>query len=213
MLFFVIKNTVEIPSNELNKMYRMRYAVAVGQWGWNIPTAKKGLDKDQFDTPHTTYVLVYNQAGQMVACARLNSTMRPHLMSEIFPDQCEFAGVPRDKSIHELSRFIVDSSKLTHAQQVRLYLQLCLVVTEYAISIGLKQLTWLTHKTKYIKSVVVWKTRPLGLPQYYQDDDAEYIAAIMDTTDEAVQRLRRFCKLEGSIPLSDIPTYSSACAA
>lgn len=213
MLFFVIKNATEIPLKELHKMYRMRYIVAVDQWGWNIPTAQKDIDKDQFDTQHTTYVLVYNQACQMVACARLNPTMSPHLMSEVFPDQCEFSGVPRDVSIQELSRFIVDSSKLTHAQQVRLYLQICLVVTEYAISIGLKQLTWLTHKTKYIKSVVVWKTRPLGLPQYYQDDDATYIAAIMDTTDEAVQRLRKFCKLECSIPLSNIPTYNPAHAA
>jgi len=213
MLYFVIKNANKIPLVELHKMYRMRYMVAVDQWGWNIPTAKKGVDKDQFDTQFTTYILVYNRSSEMVACARLNPTIRPHLMSEIFANQCEFSGVPRDKSIQELSRFIVDASKLTHAQQVQLYLQLCLVVTEYAINIGLKQLTWLTHKTKYIKSVVVWKTRPLGLPQYYSDDDAEYIAAIMDTTDEAVRRLRRFCKLDGPIPLSDIPNCNSAKAA
>lgn len=205
MLSFIIKPVHEIPAIELNKMYRMRYDVAVGQWGWNIPTAKHGLDKDQFDTPYTTYLLVYNAAQDMVACARLNPTTRPHLMSEIFASQCEFLGVPQDDSIHELSRFIVDADKLTHAQQVQLYLQVCLVVTEYAIHIGVKQLTWLSHKTKYIKSVVVWKTKPLGLPQYYEDDDAEYIAAIMDATQEAVRRLRRFCKQKGPIPLSEFP--------
>jgi len=213
VLYFVIKQATEIPAAELHKMYRMRYMVAVDQWGWNIPTAKRGIDKDQFDTRLTTYILVYNRNSEMVACSRLNPTTRPHLMSEIFANQCEFSGVPQGKSIQELSRFVVDASKLTHAQQVQLYLQLCLVVTEYAISIGLKQLTWLTHKTKYIKSVVVWKTRPLGLPQYYPDDDAEYIAAIMDTTDESVRRLRRFCKLDGPIPLSDIPNCNSAQAA
>ncbi len=212
-MYFVIKQAIEIPEAELLKMYRMRYKVAVEQWGWNIPTAKKGLDKDQFDTRFTTYILVYNLNSEMVACGRLNPTVQPHLLSEIFPHQCEFSGVPKGKSIHEFSRFIVDASKLTHSQQVRLYLLVCLVATEYAISIGLKQLTWLTNKSKYIKSIVVWKTRPLGLPQHYPDDDAEYIAAIMDTTNEAVRRLRRFCKLEGPIPLSDIPICDSAQAA
>ena len=113
----------------------------------------------------------------------------------------------------ELSRFVVDKDHLTHNQQVHLYLQMCLAVTKFAVSSGINQVTWLTEKSKYTKSVVVWRTRPLGVAQYYPKEDAEYIAAIMDTNLESIERLRRFVSTDWSETLREIPSSNEERAA
>jgi len=213
LVYFVIKPSTDISSEELEIMFRLRYKVTVEDWGWNIPTTKNGLDIDQFDTEFSTYILTYDDSDRMVACSRLNPTTQPHLMSEIFAHHCEFSGVPVADDIIELSRFVVDKDHLTHNQQVQLYLQMCLAVTKYAVSQGVTQVTWLSEKSKYTKSVVVWKTRPLGLPHYYPDDGAEYIAAIMDTNDAAIARLMRFIKIDWSENLRELPDRKKARAA
>ena len=205
-MYFAIKPYDEIPQDLLNEMYSLRYKIAVEEWGWSIPTAHSGKDKDQFDTTHTIYFLVFNNTDNLVACSRLNPTTQPHLLSEIFPEHCSFSGVPVDENIWELSRFIVDKSRLSHFEQVQLYLQMCLAVTKYADGKGIKQVTWLSHKTRYTKSIVVWRTRPLGLPKHYPDDDQGYIAAIMDTDREAIERLKRFVKTDWSEHLKKLPS-------
>lgn len=213
MVYFVIKPSPDIPEHERRLMYQLRYKVTVKDWGWNIPTARKGLDKDQFDTDSTVYILVYDESDRMVACSRLNPTTQPHLMSDVFPERCEFSGVPCAADIMELSRFVVDKDHLTHNQQVQLYLQMCLAVTKYAVANHITRLTWLSEKSKYTKSVVVWRTRPLGLPHHYPDDDAEYIAAVMDTNEASIGRLRRFVKTDWSEILGHIPNREKARAA
>ncbi len=213
MVYFVIQSGSEIPEDELELIYRLRYKVAVLNWGWNLPNCQDGRDKDQFDRPDTQYVLVYDDNDNLVACSRLNTTTEPHLLSEIFPHHCEFSGVPRGKDIWELSRFVVDKDQLTHYQQVQLYLQMCLAVTKFVVASGIRKVTWLSHKTRYTKSVVVWRTRPLGYPVHYEDDDQDYIAAIMDTDEAAIGRLRKFVKIDWSETLQDLPVRSARKAA
>ena len=123
-MYFAIKSYTEIPCQLLDEMFALRYKVAVDEWGWSIPTAHSGSDKDQFDTELTTYVLVFNDEHRLVACSRLNPTIHPHLLSEIFPEHCSFIGVPVGAKIWELSRFIVDKTQLSHFEQVQLYLQM-----------------------------------------------------------------------------------------
>jgi len=181
-------------TDEIEAMFRMRYKVAVEGWKWNIPNVTPGYDKDQFDTDDTIYFLAYDDERNLIGCGRLNPTITPHLLSDVFAEQCDFEGIPQEKDIFEFSRFIVDKGSLTHSQAVQYNLEICLAVTEYSVANGINQLTWLAYKSMYTKSVVLWKTRPLGAPKYYEDDDSTYIAAIIDTTPLAVKRIRRFCR-------------------
>lgn len=213
MFYFCIDQGKNIPAYELDLMYKMRHKVGVLDWNWSLPNKNLGRDKDQFDRPDTTYLLVYNSEDVLVACARLNPTTSPHLMSEIFPHQCDFQGVPQGSDIMELSRFMVDEDHLTHFEKVQLYLQICLAITKYSVSIGITQLTWLSHTARYTKSVVVWRTRPLGTPLFYKDDSQEYIAAIMEVNAEAVARLQRFIRTDWTEPLKQIPTRKKQRAA
>ncbi|PHR57229.1 MAG: hypothetical protein COA43_12655 [Robiginitomaculum sp.] len=188
----------------LEDMFKLRYDVAVTQWGWNIPGGKKGYDKDQFDREDTVYFLAYNDAEEMVGCGRLNPTLKPHLLSEIFADQCETHGVPRHKNIWEFSRFMVDGRNQTHTQQVQTNLELCLAVTEYSVAHKIEKLSWLAYASMYTKSVVLWKTEALGAVKYYEDDDASYRAALIETTPESVKRIQRFLNRKRRKPIVSI---------
>ncbi len=196
MIIIVDQKNRKYYRNAINAMHCLRYKVAVEDWKWNIPNIKPGFDKDQFDTKETIYFLAYDDNHTMVGCGRLNPTNKPHLLSEVFADQCEFDGIPQSKDVFEFSRFIIDNKNLTRAQQVQYNLEICLAVTEYSIANNIAQLTWLAYKSMYTKSVVLWKTRPLGAPKYYEDDDATYVAAIIDATPKAAKRIRRFCRVE-----------------
>jgi hypothetical protein len=63
-------------------------------------------------------------------------------------------------------------------------------ITEFCLQSGIKKLTWLTNQAFYNKAISVWDTRPLGLPRYYPDDDATYIAAVSDIDEKALKRQR-----------------------
>jgi acyl-homoserine lactone synthase len=179
---------------ELDAMYEMRYRVAVEEWGWNIPGVVKNYEKDQFDTDETVYFLGYNDKGEVRACGRLNSTEKPHLLSDIFAGQCEFNGVPASPDIHEFSRFIIDGQGLTSLQKLQLSLKISLAITEHCVAQNIGHITFLAYKATYTKGLVLWKTRPLGLPKYYEEDDATYIAGIGEISAQAVKRIARFAR-------------------
>lgn len=184
---------------ELDAMHEMRYRVAVQEWGWNIPNIEKGYDKDQFDTDETVYILGYDEEGRVKGCGRLNRTDMPHLLSEVFADQCEFGGVPASDKIMEFSRFIVDGDGLTSFQKLQLSLKISLGVTEYCVAQKMSHITFLAYKATYTKGVVLWKTTPLGAPKYYEDDDETYIAGIAEVSESAVKRIARFARVEAPI--------------
>ena len=105
-MYFAITKGADLPYFEAERMFQLRYKVGVEDWGWKLPNVRDNLDIDDFDRPQTDYILVYNDHDEMVACSRLNATTGPHLMSEVFPHQCEFTGVPTGENIWELSRYI-----------------------------------------------------------------------------------------------------------
>ena len=83
----------------LDAMYRMRYRVVVGEWGWDIPGIQPGYDKDQFDTDATVYVIVRTSDGDVVGTSRLNPTTRPHMLSDLFADYCNLKPYPVGKDV------------------------------------------------------------------------------------------------------------------
>lgn len=184
---------------ELDEMHRMRYKVAVENWGWKVPNIVKGYDKDQFDKDDTIYILGYDDKGRVKGCGRLNRTDQPHLLSEIFADQCEFKGVPASDKILEFSRFIVDGEGLTSLQKLQLSLKISLGVTEYCFDQNMTHLTFLAYKATYTKGVVLWKTTPLGAPKYYEEDDETYIAGIGEVSEAAIKRIARFARVKGRV--------------
>jgi acyl-homoserine lactone synthase len=176
----------------LEEMHRLRYRVAVGQWGWNIPGIAPGFDKDDFDTPDTIYFLAYSTAGdRLVGCARLNPTTEPHLLSEVFSDLCDLQPAPRDPAVYEFSRYIVDHQALSKEDQFSVRGRISATINMFCLRTGIKALTWLAYHQMYARALKTWDTAPLGLPKFFAEDDATYIAAVSQMNDAGLDRLRR----------------------
>ncbi len=175
----------------LDDMYRLRYRVAVEQWGWKIPGVVPGYDKDAFDTDHTIYVLAYAGAGErLVGAARLNPTTGPHMLTDVFHEFCDLQPPPRDPSIYEFSRYVIDHAALSKDDQFRIRGRLSAGINEFCLRTGVRALSWFSYRSMYQRAVQVWDTAPLGLPQEFPDDDQTYVAAISQMTAEGLARLR-----------------------
>jgi N-acyl-L-homoserine lactone synthetase len=91
----------------MTKMARYRHRVFIETLGWPLTTDGTGMELDQFDRPDTIYINGVDERGTMVASARLLSTVRPYLLSELFPQLMHGLPLPRSPSVWEVSRFAV----------------------------------------------------------------------------------------------------------
>ncbi len=195
--------------SELEEMYRLRFHVAVNELGWTLPDMLTQYDKDAYDRDDTIYFLHYAPDGSLIATARLNPTTRPHLMTDVFSNLCEFNGVPQSDEIFEYSRFLVRKGGVPRAVNLRAQAHISLAIVEYCLAASIKQVSWVSYKRSYPLALRMWKTRPLGLPQYFEADDAHYIAAISDMTEESLKRTRDLARIQGPVGHMTVPLQSA----
>lgn len=193
MIHVVTQKNRELYEDALQDMYRMRYRAAVEEMGWRIEVDENGRDIDEFDYPDTVYMLHFNDDGSVGACGRLNPTNRPHLMSEVFPNMCE-DGVPIGDNIYEYSRYLIERKGKTQQEFMKSWMLITQAVNEYCIQENIKSVSWLARKRLYGLSTYLWKTRPLGLPKYYEDDQRDYIAAISSMDKDGLGRVQKYSK-------------------
>ncbi len=205
MIRIVTKSSRHLYENELNEMYKMRARAAVNEMGWNIKIDSEGRDIDQFDFDDTVYIIYFNSDGSVGGCARLNPTIRPHLMSEIFPNMC-LSGVPTGDKIYTFSRYLIERAGKTRREYTKTWLHIGQAVNEYCLINSITKVSWLAQTSLYKIGLSLWKTKPLGLPEYFPDDEKEYTAAISDMTLEGLSKVKRLTKIdkiilgEGSLP-------------
>lgn len=83
-----------------------RHKIFIERLGWQLPV-QNGLERDQFDRPDTLYVVARDDNGDICGCARLLPTVRPYLLSEVFPQLMNGQPPPSSQDVWELSRFAV----------------------------------------------------------------------------------------------------------
>lgn len=179
----------------LTRMHELRDRVVVGQWGWDIPGALPGFEQDQFDGDDTVYVLVEDEDGGVSACARLNPTTQPHMMTELFADYCDLQPAPAGEDIRECSRFVIDTVSINDPYEVfRLRCRLGIGITTWCLDQDVTQLTWLTHQRFYNHVSGLFRTEPLGRPRR-QEGEWAWIAAVshieLAALDRQLDRFRR----------------------
>lgn len=189
---------------ELRDMFEMRYRVAK-ELGWELPAAKDGLDIDQFDREDTIHFLEFNDQRQVKACARLNPTTKPNLLSDIFPEFCELGGIPDDPKVYEYSRYMVEKAGQSKLDFLMARARITLAINEYCLENAIDRVTVLTYMKNYPIACAIWKTRPLGVPRVYAPDDAKYIAAISDMTDEGLDKARAFARIKEPVASFIVP--------
>jgi acyl-homoserine lactone synthase len=201
MVDVVTSENAHLYRDALENMFRMRYRVAVEQWGWNIPGIEPGYDKDKYDTEETVYFICFDASeSQVLACSRINPTVKPHLLSDVFADRCVCGPVPTSKTIFELSRYIVDHRAMSKEDQMAVRGRIVSAVNQFCLQAGITHVTFLSYMSSYARTIKYWETRPLGEPCYFEEDDATYIAAISAMTPSGLENLRNGFHLKNYEP-------------
>ena len=178
-------------------MWVMRHRVC-HLYNWSVPHKVEGVDRDDFDTDDTIYIVALNDRREVVGCSRLNDTSRPHLIDTIFPTYCDVEPIPRRSSVWEFSRLFADKSRTDLKGVVKTCYLLMTATAEFVIANGLEGVTWYTSMTNYGAAVECWqRTRPIGKPALYADDRVIYVPAFSPIDKEGLTRIRKKARHEG----------------
>ena len=172
--------------------YRLRHKVFVEEHGWKELERPDQLDIDRFDTIDAIHVLI-EERGFIIGYARLLPTMKPHLLSEIFPFLAE-KPIPRAADIYECTRMCVDPGRRNDAAIGNVGSRLLLGTLACALSCGITRLTTETDP--------IWITRFLDLGFDVDHlgpstviDGVPCVAMIIEITGESVLRCMKALRL------------------
>ncbi|MFC4347562.1 acyl-homoserine-lactone synthase [Kordiimonas lipolytica] len=183
-------------SGYLHQLWQQRYDVFVEKMGWSLDCSK-GMERDQFDRPDTVYLLCIDAKGNLKGAMRLLPTVKPHLMSEAFPQLCA-DGVPRSKTTWEVSRFYSLTGRHMMLERDRTVSELVCGLFEYGIKAGIDSVTCVASMVLFPTILKAgWNVTPLGLPSV---SDGEVILAFkIDLNAADYEKVCETRGIEGSV--------------
>ncbi len=150
--------------------YRIRHDVYVGERKWMKPAGPDGLQRDQFDNDDALYILAM-EGNKVVGGSRLIPTLKPHLLSEVFPYLANVRGLPRAHDIYEWTRVHVAKECGEGRTGGPIAGNIYCGILEFCLSQGITSLTalmemwWLPRFHE-----MGWEVRPLGLPEFIEGE-------------------------------------------
>ena len=186
----------------LDDMYKLRARVFQERMGWDVRVTN-GRETDEFDELNPAYVISLDDDYQVVGCARLLQTTGPHMLSDVFFDILDGEPPLRSATIWESTRFCVDRDRLanspTHNSVSHATAELMIGIMEYARDSGIADI--ITVIDPLMDRVM---KRSENAPYGYVGKTADMgkvkaLAALVDCTDERINKVRAFAGIEGEI--------------
>jgi acyl-homoserine lactone synthase len=110
MIHVVTAENRHLYADELRAHHRLRFDIYVREQKWSGLTVENGCERDQFDTDDAVYILAIED-GEVTGGSRFLPTIRPHLLSEMFPALAHVRGVPRAPDIFEWTRLFARAER------------------------------------------------------------------------------------------------------
>ena len=178
--------------------FRIRHDIYVGERRWMELQRPDGREIDQFDDDHAIYLLGIDPTLGVVCGSRLVPTLRPHLMSEVFPELAAVRGLPRAPDIFEWTRiFVVPARRASGRSCIAAGIIKCGVL-EHCLEHCVRKLSIVTESYWLPRfEELGWAPRPLGLP--ILKDGMSIVGITVDITKEALATTRAFYRIGGSV--------------
>jgi acyl-homoserine lactone synthase len=194
MAEIVTKHNSFLYVDAVRQMYRLRHKVFVEQMGWEEIRKPDQLERDQFDTEEAIYLLVLDDGDRVIASLRFLPTLRPHTLSEIFPQLCNVVGIPVGPRIYEVGRLCVDND-LPRTMRRDAKARLMVGSMEFALMSGIEQLSFIgTMELLNLNLSIGWKPEPLGVPDKVAG--ATTGAFILTVGPRQLERVRQYFALQ-----------------
>jgi acyl homoserine lactone synthase len=133
MTKFFAGTSKECASHIYPKLLRYRHSIFVDKLGWDIPRSD-GMEFDQFDRDDTVHVVAHDSAGEVSAYSRLLPTVKPYLLSEVFPQLMDGQCLPRSADTWELSRFTAQNSRTEAVSRNFVFSPMAVELLHYSVS-------------------------------------------------------------------------------
>ncbi|MBP1844388.1 acyl-homoserine lactone synthase [Rhizobium petrolearium] len=95
----------QVPQKQsiMEAVWRFRHQCFVDELGWEALRQSDGRERDAFDTQSTIH-LVLTEENEVVGYSRLLPTMKPHLLSHLYPELIGEESYPRGRQVFEWGR-------------------------------------------------------------------------------------------------------------
>ncbi|UIJ44790.1 autoinducer synthase [Sphingomonas cannabina] len=149
--------------DRLCRMFAARKRVFIDLLKWQVPVVDDCYERDQFDAPGATYLVLTDPSGAHLASARLLPTMRPHILGDLYPHLCE-TPPPFGPTVYEITRFCLDRRLRAPARREARN-RLVSAIAEFGVWRGVTTYTGVAE-IGWLQQILAfgWRCRPLGLP-------------------------------------------------
>jgi acyl-homoserine lactone synthase len=174
----------------LDQAYRLRHEVFVEEMGWEVLRRPDGRDIDKFDGPGKVEMIA-EDCGMVVGYQRLLPTLRPYLLSEVYPQLCD-GEIPRGQNLYEWTRFAVARSHRGDARSLGpVALDLVTAFVEWGMANDVGAMIVEMSPVQLLRFVQChFKAFPLGVAQQIGKEEILAIRAEFD--ERTLDRLREF---------------------
>jgi len=173
---------------------------------WDVALVSDTYEIDQFDDEHALYFIRVSDSGEHLGSFRLLPTIRPHMVSEVFPHLCD-GDIPADDNIMEITRACV-TPKVTAIERLRIRNQLISACVDYARDHGIHTYTCVVSSGFLAQILAMgWEVEPLGLPRRI---DGVLTAALRITVDHTTPRRLSLTGIYAPSTISTTPVVELA---
>ncbi|EYD73947.1 Autoinducer synthesis protein LuxI [Rubellimicrobium mesophilum DSM 19309] len=190
----------------LDEMFRLRARVFGDRLGWEVEV-KDGKEIDRFDALDPAYVVGLDDEGHVISCARALQTTGPHMLADVFHSILDGEPPLRSATLWESTRFCVDTQRLGagRGRNSVSYATCELMVgsLEFCMRSGISDIVTVIDPVmdRVLK-------RSDNAPYDYvgttkQMGKVPAMAALLDCTEERIEKVRRFAGIEGNVFLTE----------
>lgn len=164
----------------LTEMHRQRKQVFIDKLRWPLEQSA-GLEIDAYDSHDAVYLIeAGTPTSDVTVSARLLPTVRPHLLSQQFPDLCD-AELPAGPQVWEATRFCPSPDTPVGPPRKQMLGRMIAGIMETALLFGIEQVTYVADAALApMAQKVGWDVRALGAPRGKGRDRIQAFVASID---------------------------------
>jgi acyl-homoserine lactone synthase len=191
MLHVVTAENRSLYEPQVEESFLIRHKIYVEERGWRDLERPDRREVDQFDNDDAIYLLALDErTRRVVGGSRLIPTLKPHLMSDVFPQLASVRQLPRSRDIYEWTRFYVISERREPHAISDVACTIMCGVQEYCLANGVAHLSIVTEPFWIPRFARLgWNPMPLGLPTNWQGMDV--VGITVDITESALLQTRQ----------------------
>lgn len=174
---------------QLESYFRIRYQIYVEERGWRQIDRPIPVEMDAFDNEDAIYLLGLDENGAVGGGSRLVPSLKPHLLSEVFP-MLSSEEIPRGEAIYEWTRiFVAPRFRALGASSPAAGAVLCGLL-EACLHLRIEQMS-VVCETFWLKRLrgLGWPVEQLGPEMEHADGDI--LALLIQVDREALDSTRK----------------------